>query len=103
MALDDNAPEIHLNWEVSTVLEGLRAAPDEFLLLDEQQRAGMQAPDQQPPSSTAVVGEPGTLSESIGSNAEVPAACAAVSGAITPSISPLPKLSPRRDVRLAIP
>ena len=50
-----------------------------------------------PPSSTAAVGEPGTPSASIGSSAEVPAACAAVSGATTPSISPLPKLSPFRD------
>ena len=33
-----------------------------------------------PPSSTAAVGEPGTPSVSIGSSAEVPAACAAVSG-----------------------
>src|SRR5215213_5237704 len=40
-----------------------------------------------PPRRTAAVGEPGTPSESIGNNAEVPAACAAVSGAITPSIS----------------
>ena len=56
-----------------------------------------------PPSSTAAVGEPGTPSESIGSSAEVPAACAAVSGATTPSISPLPKLSPRLEMRLAMP
>src|SRR5258706_433070 len=42
-----------------------------------------------PPSSTAAVGEPGTPSVSIGSNAEVPAACAAVSGATTPSSMPV--------------
>ena len=41
---------------------------------------------------TAAVGEPGTPSEIIGSNAEVPAACAAVSGATTPSICPVPNL-----------
>ena len=56
-----------------------------------------------PPSSTAAVGEPGTPSESIGSSAAVPAACAAVSGATTPSISPLPKLSPCFETRLAMP
>ena len=43
-----------------------------------------------PPSSTAAVGEPGTPSASIGSSALVPAACAAVSGATTPSTRPLP-------------
>src|SRR6185503_9089059 len=37
-----------------------------------------------PPSSTAAVGDPGTPRVSIGSSAEVPAACAAVSGATTP-------------------
>ena len=40
---------------------------------------------------------------SIGKSAEVPAACAAVSGATTPSISPLPKFLPRGDMRLAMP
>ena len=56
-----------------------------------------------PPSSTAAVGEPGTPSESIGSSAAVPAACAAVSGATTPSISPVPNLSPFFEMRLAMP
>ena len=56
-----------------------------------------------PPSSTAAVGEPGTPSASIGSRAEVPAACAAVSGAITPSISPVPNLAPFLEERLAMP
>ena len=56
-----------------------------------------------PPSSTAAVGEPGTPSDSIGSSAEVPAACAAVSGATTPSISPLPNLWPFLETRLAMP
>ena len=56
-----------------------------------------------PPSSTAAVGEPGTPSASIGSSAEVPAACAAVSGATTPSISPVPNLRPSREVRFAMP
>ena len=49
------------------------------------------------------VGEPGTPSESIGKSADVPAACAAVSGATTPSISPLPKLRPLFETRLAMP
>ena len=56
-----------------------------------------------PPSSTAAVGEPGMPSASIGSSALVPAACAAVSGAITPSICPVPNLSPSFDMRLATP
>jgi putative tricarboxylic transport membrane protein len=56
-----------------------------------------------PPSSTAAVGEPGMPSVIIGSSALVPAACAAVSGAMTPSISPLPNLSPFFDMRLAMP
>ena len=56
-----------------------------------------------PPSSTAAVGEPGMPRVSIGKRAQVPAAWAAVSGAITPSISPLPNASGRRDKRLARP
>ncbi len=56
-----------------------------------------------PPRSTAAVGEPGMPSASIGSSAEVPAACAAVSGATTPSIWPVPNLLPSRDTRLATP
>ena len=56
-----------------------------------------------PPSSTAAVGEPGMPSVSIGSSAEVPAACAAVSGAITPWICPLPKLCGSSDMRRAMP
>ncbi len=56
-----------------------------------------------PPSSTAAVGEPGMPSDSIGSSAEVPAAWAAVSGATTPSICPVPNLLPSRDMRLATP
>ena len=56
-----------------------------------------------PPSSTAAVGEPGTPSASIGSSAAVPAACAAVSGATTPSISPVPNLRPLREARFAMP
>ena len=56
-----------------------------------------------PPSSTAAVGEPGTPSVSIGSSAEVPAACAAVSGAMTPSIRPLPKLEGSLAIRRATP
>src|SRR5262245_16239151 len=56
-----------------------------------------------PPSNTAAVGEPGTPSEIIGSNADVPAAWAAVSGAITPSIWPVPNLWPFLEMRLAMP
>ena len=56
-----------------------------------------------PPSSTAAVGEPGTPSVSIGSSAEVPAACAAVSGATTPSTMPVPNLSPSGEKRRATP
>ena len=56
-----------------------------------------------PPSSTAAVGEPGMPRVSIGSSAEVPAAWAAVSGAITPSMRPLPKLSGSLDMRRAMP
>ena len=52
---------------------------------------------------TAAVGEPGMPSVSIGRSALVPAACAAVSGATTPSISPLPKLSRLREKRRARP
>ena len=56
-----------------------------------------------PPSSTAAVGEPGMPRASIGSNALVPAAWAAVSGAITPSISPVPNLAPFFENFLASP
>ncbi len=56
-----------------------------------------------PPSSTAAVAEPGMPSASIGSSALVPAACAAVSGATTPSILPLPNESGSRAIRLATP
>src|SRR4029450_10978505 len=48
-----------------------------------------------PPSITAAVGEPGMPSVIIGSMAATPAAWAAVSGATTPSSSPLPDWSPR--------
>jgi len=56
-----------------------------------------------PPSSTAAVGEPGIPSASIGSSAAVPAAWAAVSGATTPSSSPVPNFEPVRDIFLARP
>jgi hypothetical protein len=42
-------------------------------------------------------------SVSIGSSAEVPAACAAVSGAITPWMSPLPKVFGSGAKRRAMP
>src|SRR5436189_5540060 len=54
-----------------------------------------------PPSRIAAVPEPGIPSASIGSSAAVPEACAAVSGANTPSIRPLPKLSGSLEKRLA--
>ena len=54
-----------------------------------------------PPSRIAAVPEPGIPSASIGSSAEVPDACAAVSGANTPSMRPLPKLSLSLEKRLA--
>jgi hypothetical protein len=54
-----------------------------------------------PPSRIAAVPEPGIPNASIGSSAEVPEACAAVSGANTPSMRPLPKLSLSLEKRLA--
>ena len=51
----------------------------------------------------AAVGEPGMPSASIGRSAEVPAACAAVSGATTPSTLPVPNLSPSGEKRRATP
>ena len=56
-----------------------------------------------PPSRTAAVGEPGMPRASIGSKALVPAAWAAVSGAITPSISPVPNFGPFLDIFFARP
>jgi len=60
--------------------------------LDEQQRPGLQPPDQEAPEQHRRGGEPGTPSVIIGRSAAVPAACAAVSGATTPSTLPLPKI-----------
>src|SRR4051795_4201295 len=54
-----------------------------------------------PPSRIAAVPEPGMPSASMGSSAAVPEACAAVSGANTPSMRPLPKLSESLEKRLA--
>ena len=54
-----------------------------------------------PPSMTAAVGEPGIPSVIIGSIAATPAAWAAVSGATTPSNSPLPNASAFFEKRLA--
>ena len=56
-----------------------------------------------PPIITAAVAEPGMPSASMGSMAAVPAPWSADSGAITPSGSPCPKCSRRRENRLAIP
>ena len=55
-----------------------------------------------PPIITAAVAEPGMPSASIGSMAAEPAAWSAVSGAITPSGSPLPNLAGWREERLAM-
>jgi hypothetical protein len=46
--------------------------PDEVLVLDEQQRTGIEPPHHQPPSRIAAVPEPGMPSASIGSSAAVP-------------------------------
>ena len=54
-----------------------------------------------PPSITAAVGLPGMPRVIIGKRAAPPAAWAAVSGATTPSSSPLPKRSGWREKRLA--
>ena len=54
-----------------------------------------------PPSITAAVGLPGMPRVIMGSSEAPPAAWAAVSGATTPSISPLPKRSGCREKRLA--
>ena len=54
-----------------------------------------------PPSRMAAVPEPGIPSASIGSSAAVPDACAAVSGANTPSMRPLPNESLSLEKRLA--
>ena len=54
-----------------------------------------------PPSITAAVGEPGMPRVSMGSMAATPAAWAAVSGATTPSSSPLPNRSGCLEKRLA--
>ena len=56
-----------------------------------------------PPIMTAAVAEPGMPSASMGSSALVPAAWSAVSGAMMPSGSPLPKLARRGETRLAMP
>ncbi len=56
-----------------------------------------------PPIMTAAVAEPGMPSESMGSSALVPAAWSAVSGAMMPSGSPLPKFARRDEKRLAMP
>ena len=56
-----------------------------------------------PPSRIAVVGEPGMPSVIIGSIEPVLAALLAVSGAATPAILPLPKVSGSRDIVFATP
>jgi hypothetical protein len=56
-----------------------------------------------PPIMTAAVAEPGMPRASIGRRALVPAAWSAVSGAMMPSGSPLPKFARRGDRRLAMP
>src|SRR3979409_1821783 len=54
-----------------------------------------------PPSRIAAVPEPGIPRANIGSSAAVPDACAAVSGAKTPSMRPLPNDSLSLENRLA--
>src|SRR5438067_4699973 len=54
-----------------------------------------------PPSRIAAVPEPGMPSASMGKSADVPEACAAVSGANTPSMRPVPKLSGSFEKRFA--
>src|SRR4029079_6700839 len=67
-----------------------------------------------PPSRIAAVPEPGIPSASIGNSAAVPDACAAVSGANTPSMRPVPneslslenrwgRLYPMKDAAIAPP
>jgi hypothetical protein len=56
-----------------------------------------------PPSITAAVGDPGMPSVIIGSIAATPAECAAVSGATTPSSTPVPNFSGCRENRRANP
>ena len=56
-----------------------------------------------PPIITADVAEPGTPSAIIGRMAQLPAEWSAVSGAMMPSGSPLPKFSGLREKRLARP
>src|SRR3954453_2122722 len=54
-----------------------------------------------PPSRIAAVPEPGMPSASMGNSADVPEACAAVSGANTPSMRPVPNLSGSFEKRFA--
>jgi len=56
-----------------------------------------------PPRKSAVVGEPGMPNVSIGKSDPVDAALFAVSGAATPSILPLPKVSGFFDMVFAMP
>ena len=64
-------------------------APDEVLLLDEEQRPGLQAPDEQPAQQHRGGGRARHAErEHRQQRADVPAACAAVSGATTPSTRP---------------
>ncbi len=56
-----------------------------------------------PPSRMAVVGEPGMPRVIMGSMDPVLAALLAVSGAATPAMFPLPKLSGSLDMVLATP
>src|SRR3569623_3036166 len=56
-----------------------------------------------PPSKTAAVADPGIPKASIGNNALVPDAWAAVSGASTPSICPVPNFSRSEENFWAMP
>src|SRR6188508_2756982 len=64
-----------------------------FLCSTKSSGPGLRPQTISPPSRIAAVPEPGIPSACIGSSAEVPEACAAVSGANTPSMRPLPNES----------
>ena len=69
----------------------------------EQQRSRPQTPNNHPSSKIAVVGDPGMPNVIIGNIDPVDAALFAASGAATPEILPLPKLSGSFEKVLASP
>ena len=78
-------------------------APDEFLVLDEEHGAGDSAPSRRAAQQDRRSAGPGNPCGAPAQEAmaEVPEACAAVSGAKTPSMRPVPNDSGSRDMRLA--